>query len=76
MKLRVAVSLMPSEEFAQAATIRLPTDIKAVPYVYGRDTILDSVFSEPGKYLLQVGDNFGTDGGISPPNCDLTFRPL
>ena len=73
MKLRVAVSMMPSEEFAQAATIRLPSDIKAVPYVYGRDTILESVFSEPGKYLLQVGDNFATDGGTAPPNCHLTF---
>ncbi len=74
--LKASFSLMPSEEFAQTKAIRLPADIKAIPYVYGRDTILESVFSEAGKYLLQVGDNFGTDGGTAPPNCQLTFRPL
>ena len=72
-KLRAEYSLMPSEDFARTTTIRLPADMKAIHYVYGRDTILEPVFNDPGKYVVQVGDNFGTDGGIAPPNCHITF---
>jgi hypothetical protein len=67
-------SLLPSDDFTNLATLRLPSDVRAIPYVYGRDTILEPVFSEPGKYLLQMGDNLGTDYGPPPPNCKLTFR--
>jgi len=66
-------SLMPSDDFMKLATLRLPADVRAIPYVYGRDTILEPVFGEPGKYLLQMGDNMGTDYGTPPPNCKLTF---
>ena len=71
-----AHSLMPSDSFASVATIRLPADIRAIPYVYGRDTILESVFSQPGSYLLEVSDSFGTDFGTAPPSCDLKFGGL
>jgi hypothetical protein len=67
-------SLVPSDDFANLATLRLPSDVRAIPYVYGRDTTLEPVFSRPGKYLLQMGDNLGTDYGSPPPNCKLTFR--
>lgn len=72
-KMKAGHSLVPSDEFAQMSTMRLPSDLQAYPYVYGRDTILEGVFSEPGKYTLQVGDNFATDGGTAPPSCSLTF---
>ena len=64
---------MPSDEFVGVATLRLPADIRAAPYVYGRDTILEPVFAAPGKYLLEMGDNIGTDSGTPPASCDLTF---
>lgn len=67
-----ALSLMPSEEFARVGALRIPAAVRGVPYVYGRDTTLESVFDRPGKYLLQVGDNIGTDSGTPPASCDLT----
>lgn len=67
-------SLIPSEEFRGIATLRLPADVRAIPYVAGRDTILERVFSEPGKYLVQMGDNLGSDFGDEPSSCNLTFR--
>ena len=72
-ELKAAYSLVPSDEFTRVATIQLPAQIEAIPYVYGRDTIRERVFSEPGNYLLEVGDNFGTDLGASPSSCNLTF---
>ena len=72
-KMKAGHSLVPSDEFVQMSTMRLPAGLQAFPYVYGRDTILESVFSEPGKYTLEVGDNFATDGGIPPASCTLTF---
>jgi hypothetical protein len=68
-----SLSLIPSDEFTQVATLRMPARVKAMPYVYGRDTTLERVFSVPGKYLLQVGDNIGTDSGTPPASCNLTF---
>ena len=53
--------------------LRLPAEIQAIPFVYGRDTIGEPVFSEPGRYLLEVGDNFATDFGTPAPSCSLTF---
>jgi hypothetical protein len=72
-ELKPKYSLMPSDEFTRVATLRLPSDIRAIPYVYGRDTILERVFTGSGKYLLEVGDNFATDFGSPAPSCDLTF---
>jgi len=66
-------SLMPSDEFTHIATLRLPADVRAIPYVYGRDTILEPVFGASGQYLLQMGDNIGTDYGAPPLHCNLTF---
>lgn len=72
-KSRPNQSLIPSDAFTRVATLRLPSDVRAVPYVYGRDTILEPVFGESGKYLLRVGDNFGSDYGSEPDTCALTF---
>ena len=72
-ELKAEYSLVPSDEFARMETIRLPAQIEAVPWVYGRDTVRERVFNEPGKYLLEVGDNFATDLGSSAPSCNLTF---
>lgn len=72
-ELKAKYSLVPSDEFAGVETIRLPSQIEAIPYVYGRDTVRERVFSEPGKYLLEVGDNFATDGGSPAPSCNLTY---
>jgi hypothetical protein len=72
-ELKAEYSLVPSDEFARVETIRLPSQIEAIPYVYGRDTVRERVFSEPGKYLLEVGDNFATDGGSPAPSCNLTY---
>jgi hypothetical protein len=72
-ELKAEYSLVPSDEFTRVETIRLPAQIEAVPYVYSRDTVRERVFSEPGKYLLEVGDNFATDLGSSAPSCNLTF---
>jgi hypothetical protein len=72
-KSKPTYSLLPSDDFARLGILRLPSDIRAIPYVYGRDTILESVFSEPGKYLLQMADNLGTDYGPPPASCNLTF---
>jgi len=72
-ELKAEYSLVPSDEFARVETIRLPSQIEAIPYVYGRDTVRERVFSEPGKYSLEVGDNFATDGGSPAPSCNLTF---
>jgi hypothetical protein len=72
-KSKPTYSLLPSDDFARLGTLRLPSDIRAIPYVYERDTILESVFSEPGKYLLQMADNLGTDYGPPPASCNLTF---
>jgi len=73
VKSKPTLSLIPSDEFTNVATLRLPSDIRAIPYVYGRDTILETVFGAPGQYLLQMGDNIGTDYGTPPPNCQLRF---
>ena len=72
-ELKAAYSLVPADDFTGVATIQLPSEIEAIPYVYGRDTIRERVFGEPGKYLLEVGDNFGTDLGTPPSSCNLTF---
>src|SRR5437868_2260500 len=72
-KLKAAYSLVPSDDFTHIATMRVPAEIQAIPFVYGRDTIREPVFSEPGRYLLEVGDNFATDFGAPAPSCSLTF---
>ena len=72
-ELKAEYSLVPSDEFARVETIRLPSQIEAIPYVYGHDTVRERVFSEPGKYLLEVGDNFATDVGSPAPSCNLTY---
>jgi hypothetical protein len=47
--------------------------VKAMPDVYGRDMILGAVFSVRAEYLVQLGDNIGTDSGAPPASCNLTL---
>lgn len=52
--------LVPSDMFANMPVIRFRADIRATPAMYGRDT-LETVFDLPGKYVIQIGEKFGTD---------------
>lgn len=66
-------SLIPSEEFRRIGTLPLPGDVRAIPLVKGRDTILEPVFSEPGKYLIVMGENLASDYENRSSDCTVTF---
>ena len=65
-------SLIPAEQFQQMAVLRLPTDVSAPPRVYGRDSTLERVFSKPGKYTIEVGDNLESDYSNRVTQCTVT----
>lgn len=69
-------SLIPSEEFRKIATLRLPGDVRAIPLVKGRDTILEPVFIEPGKYLIVMGENLASDYSNRSSYCTVTFARI
>ena len=70
-------SVIPSEEFRRIATLPIPGDVRAIPLVKGRDTILEPVFNEPGKYTIVMGENLGSDYSNRSSYCIVTFlRPL
>lgn len=66
-------SLIPSDVFKQVGILRLPQDLRAAPWVYGRDTILEPVFSVAGTYVFRMGENLETDYGPEPVSCSLTY---
>lgn len=66
-------SLIPPEEFKQMETLRLPSDVKAVPWYFGRDTTLAPLFPRSGKYVLTVGENLAGDNARGA-SCTVTFR--
>ena len=68
-------SLIPSEEFRGVATLPIPGDVRAIPLVYGRDTILEPVFSDGGKYLIVMGENLASDYENRSSDCTVTFLP-
>lgn len=68
-------SLVPSESFKQISTLRLPADVRAAPRVYGRDTILETVFSQSGVYVLTVGENLPSDFSSNVSDCRVRFVP-
>jgi hypothetical protein len=69
-------SLIPSEDFRRIATFPIPGDVRGIPLVKGRDTILEPVFNEPGKYLIVMGENLASDYGNRSSDCTVTFlRP-
>lgn len=67
-------SLAPSEEFRNIGTFRVPADVRAIPLVYGRDTTLEPVFSQPGKYLIVLGENLASDYANRSSECTITFH--
>lgn len=66
-------SLVPSEPFKATHTLRLPAEVRATPRVYGRDTILETVFTQSGTYLLQMGANLESDFSSKPSECRVRF---
>jgi hypothetical protein len=68
-------SIVPSEDFKTMSTLKVPADIRLPPFVYGRDTIPESVFSRPGQYMLQMGDKLESDHTGPPYICKVMFTP-
>jgi hypothetical protein len=66
-------SLIPPEGFKQMETLRLPSDVKAVPWYFGRDTTLAPLFPRSGKYVLTMGENLAGDNALGA-SCTVTFR--
>ena len=66
-------SLVPSEPFRATSTLRLPADVRATPRIYGRDTILETVFTQSGTYVLQMGANLESDFSSKPSECRVRF---
>jgi hypothetical protein len=65
-------SLIPPEEFKQMETLKLASNVKAVPWYFGRDTILAPLFPRPGKYVLTMGENLAGDNARGA-SCTVTF---
>jgi hypothetical protein len=68
-------SIVPSEEFKNMSTVKVPADIRLPPMVYGKDTIPEAVFSQPGQYILQMGDKLQSDHTGPPYVCKVMFTP-
>jgi len=65
-------SLIPSAEFKQMETLRLPADVKAVPWYAGRDTTVAPLFPRSGKYVLTIGEKLEGDNARAA-SCTVTF---
>jgi hypothetical protein len=63
-------SLLSSETFTTMPTIRLAADVRGKPLVYGRDT-LETVFHEPGTYVVEIGSNLQSDQGSQIHKCTV-----
>jgi hypothetical protein len=68
-------SLIPSQEFRNVGTFPVAADVRAIPEIYGRDTTVEPVFVEPGKYLIVMGENLASDYSNRSTYCTVTFRP-
>ncbi len=68
-------SMVPSEAFKAMSTLKVPGDIRLPPQVYGKDTIPEVVFSRPGQYVVNMGENLPSDHTGPPYICRLTFTP-
>lgn len=66
-------SLISSEEFRKIGTFPVPADVRAIPQVYGRDTILEPVFTKTGKYLIVMGENLASDYSNRSTYCTVAF---
>jgi hypothetical protein len=70
---RLRYSLIPAAEFREMSVLRLPVDVTAPPMVYGRDSTLERVFSQPGKYTIKVGENMASDYSNRVTQCGVTL---
>jgi hypothetical protein len=68
-------SIVRSEDFKTMGTLKVPADIRLPPDVYGKDTIPEGVFSRPGQYVLQMGENMASDHTGPPYICKVMFTP-
>lgn len=68
-------SIVRSEDFKTMSTLKVPADIRLPPQVYGKDTIPEAVFSRPGQYVLQMGENMASDHTGPPYICKVMFTP-
>jgi len=64
--LKAAYSLVPSDDFARATTIQLPSQIEAIPYVYGRDTIREPVSAGPENTCSRLVTILGPMAALRP----------
>lgn len=67
-------SLVPSETFKSVPVLRLPSNFRAIPWKYGRDTT-ERFFNRPGRYLFWVGENLEGDLNPRAVSCEVVFRP-
>lgn len=68
-------SVVPAESFQDVGSLKIATDLRLPPAIYGRDTIPEAVFSRPGEYLVSMLENGGSDYGPPPFICSVTFTP-
>ena len=68
-------SIVRTEAFRTMSTLKVPADIRLPPFVYGKDTIPEAVFSRPGQYVLQMGDTLASDHKGPPYICKVMFTP-
>jgi hypothetical protein len=67
-------SLAPIEAFKSMSMLKVSADIRMPPSVYGRDTA-ETVFSQPGQYVIAMGVNLHSDHADRPYICRVTFLP-
>jgi len=66
-------SIVPSEAFKTMSTLKVPGDVRLPPRIYSKDTIPEVVFSQPGQYIVKMGENLESDHTGPPYICRLTF---
>jgi hypothetical protein len=68
-------SLVASDAFEKMSVVKIPASIMWPPSYFGRDTIPERVFSQPGDYQIFMGDNYGTDYGGPNFICTVSYIP-
>ena len=78
MYMLVAPDLTPSQlssaAFAALEEILLPATVRAVPWDAAK-TSLEPVFTVPGSYEVQTGQNFESDAGSPVWGCAVVYVP-
>jgi hypothetical protein len=69
---KARMSLMPSDSFVARRRLSLPVwKLRAVPWVFGRDTT-EVVFARPGAYRVLVAHDLETDAPLLE-SCSLNY---